>query len=282
MRDTHDPAVQPAVEQIQKLAGTEAPQLALILGSGLGSFADEVSDPVIIPTTEIDGYPRSTVEGHAGRLVIGDIDGVRVMVVQGRVHFYEGYPMEKVVWPVRISAAIGAKALVVTNASGGIGDHLEPGDLMAITDHVNMMGTNPLIGQQWGFERFPDMTRAYDPELRKALHKVAIEQDIKLKDGVLGGWTGPTYETSAEVQLLKQVGVHAACMSTIPEVITAARLRFPTVGVSCITNKATGISETPLTHEEVQETAAKVESTFRKLLRSAVPDLASTAETLTR
>lgn len=282
MRETHDPAVLPAIEQIQKLTGGETPELALVLGSGLGSFAEDASDPIIVPTTEIDGYPRSTVAGHAGRLVFGTVDGVRVMIVQGRIHFYEGYPMEKVVWPVRISAALGVKALVVTNASGGIGDHLEPGDLMAISDHVNMMGTNPLIAQEWGFDRFPDMSRAYDPDLRKALHKVALEQDIKLKDGVLGGWTGPTYETAAEVQLLKANGVHAACMSTIPEVIAAARLKLPTCGVSCITNKATGISETPLTHEEVQETAARVENTFRKLLRAAVPELASVAETLER
>jgi len=276
MRDTRDPEIQEAAEFVyDKMGGS--PDLTLVLGSGLGAFAEDVSDPIIVPTTEVPGYPASTVAGHAGRLVGGTIDGVRVLVIQGRVHFYEGYPMEKVVYPVRIAAALGSKGLVVTNAAGGIGDHLEPGDLMAITDHVNMMGTNPLIGQSFGFDRFPDMSRAYDPDMRKVLHKVAIEQDIKLKDGVLGGWTGPTYETAAEIQFLRQIGVSAGCMSTIPEVITAARLKLPTCGISCITNKATGISPTPLTHEEVQETAARVESIFRKLLKAAVPRMAEVA-----
>lgn len=277
MRDTHDPDIQKAASFVFDKFG-QSPTLTLILGSGLGSFAAEVKDPVVIPTTDVPGYPPSTVAGHAGKLVSGTIDGINVLVVQGRIHFYEGYPMSQVVTPVRIAAALGTKGLVVTNAAGGLGDHLEPGDLMAITDHINLMGTNPLIAQSWGFDRFPDMSRAYDPDMRKALHKVALEQNIKLKDGVLGGWTGPSYETAAEVQLLKMAGVSAACMSTIPEVITASRLKVRTCGISCITNKATGISPTPLTHEEVQETAARVESTFRQLLRAAVTELAAEVE----
>lgn len=274
MRDTRDPGVQEAARYVAARIGGE-PVLGLVLGSGLGSFAEEVADPVVIPTTDIPGYPKSTVPGHAGRLVAGEIDGVFVLVVQGRVHFYEGYPMELVVKPTRLVAALGAKALVVTNAAGGMGDHLEPGNLMAITDHINMMGTNPLIGQTWGFDRFPDMSRAYDPVLRKTLHDVADAENITLKDGVLGGFMGPTYETAAEVRFLKGIGADAACMSTIPEVIAAARLKLPAVGISCITNKATGISKTPLTHEEVTETAARVETTFRRLLRKAVPELAN-------
>ncbi len=277
MRDTRDPEIQKAASLVAKKIGQE-PTLTLILGSGLGSFAEEVKDSVVIPTSDVPGYPPSTVAGHAGKLVSGTIDGVKVLIVQGRIHFYEGYQMAQVAIPVRLAAALGTKGLVVTNAAGGIGDHLEPGDLMVITDHVNLMGTNPLIAQGWGFDRFPDMSRDYDPEMRKVLHKVALEQNIKLKDGVLGGWTGPSYETAAEVQLLKLAGVSAGCMSTIPEVIAAARLKVRTCGISCITNKATGISPTPLTHEEVQETAARVESTFRTLLRASVPELAAEVE----
>ncbi|MCB2197778.1 purine-nucleoside phosphorylase [bacterium] len=273
MRETNDPGIRAAHDYVAERI-PETPRLGLILGSGLGSFADEVSNPVVIPTGEIPGYPVSTVPGHAGRLVFGRIDDVPVVVVQGRVHFYEGYPMEQVVMPARLVAALGVTVLVVTNASGAMGDHLDPGDLMSITDHINMMGTNPLIGQTWGFDRFPDMSMAYHPELRKRLHAVAEQEGIKLKEGVLGGFMGPTYETSAEVRFLKSIGADAACMSTIPEVIASARLKLPVVGVSCITNKATGISPTPLTHEEVTETAAKVEMKFRRLLRAAVPELA--------
>jgi len=275
MRDTRDPEIKVTADYVAERIKRE-PVLALVLGSGLGAFADEVKDPVIIPTKEIPGYPESTVEGHAGKLVAGEIDGVFVLVVQGRVHFYEGYPMSQVVVPTRLCAALGAKALVVTNAAGGMGDHLEPGDLMAISDHVNMMGTNPLIGQTWGFDRFPDMSDAYNKELRDVLHKVADNESIELKDGVLGGFMGPTYETVSEVRFLRSIGADAACMSTIPEVITAARLKLKAVGVSCITNKATGISKTPLTHEEVTETAAMVADKFKRLLRKSVPALAET------
>jgi len=273
MRDTKDPGILETRNYVKSRI-LKDPEIALILGSGLGAFADEIENPVIIPTKEIPGYPESTVEGHAGRLVAGDLNGHYVLVVQGRVHFYEGYPMEQVVVPTRLCASLGVKALVVTNAAGGMGDHLEPGDLMLITDHINMMGTNPLIGQTFGFDRFPDMSRAYDPDLRKAIQKVAETEAIELKEGVLGGFMGPTYETAAEVRFLKGIGADAACMSTIPEVITAARLKMPAVGISCITNKATGISKTPLTHEEVTETAALVEDKFKRLLKMSIPALA--------
>lgn len=273
MRDTHDPEIQQAARLVSDNTGFE-PEIALVLGSGLGSFAEEIPDPVIIPTGEIPGYPASTVPGHAGRLVSGRLDGVNVLIVQGRIHYYEGYPISSVVFPVRLAAALGSRALVVTNAAGGISDDLEPGDLMAITDHVNLMGVNPLIGQNWGFERFPDMSRAYDPELRAALHHAADHLEIALKDGVLGGWSGPSYETAAEVRLLRSVGVSAACMSTIPEVIAASRLHLRTVGISCITNKGTGLSDKALTHEEVTEVAGLAERSFRMLLRAAVQEIA--------
>lgn len=272
MRETNDPGIHAILKYVTDRISMQ-PEIGLVLGSGLGALADEIVDPVIIPTSEIPQYPHSTVPGHAGRLVFGELQGVPVMVVQGRIHFYEGYPMSDVVIPARLMAAIGVKCMVVTNAAGGMGDHLDPGDLMLITDHVNFMGTNPLIGQKWGFDQFPDMSRCYDPDLRNVLKKVAEEQDIELKEGVLGAFTGPTYETATEVKFLKMIGAHAACMSTVPEVIAAARLRMPTVGVSCVTNKATGISDMPLTHAEVTETAAKVEKKFKGLLRSSLPAL---------
>ncbi|MBZ0266206.1 purine-nucleoside phosphorylase [bacterium] len=268
MRVTNDQELINTVSHVEDRIETQ-PRIGFILGSGLGIFADEVENPVVISTTELPDYPVSTVPGHAGRLVSGTIDGVPVLVVQGRVHYYEGYPIAKVAYPVRLLAALGCEAMVVTNASGGMGDHLEPGDLMLITDHINLMGVNPLVGQRWGFDTFPDMSRAYDPTLRGVVKDVAERESITLKEGVLGAWSGPTYETAAEVQLLKMIGVHAACMSTVPEVIAAARLRLPVVGVSCITNYATGISTTPLTHHEVTETAGRVADSFKRLLHQS-------------
>ncbi len=273
MRDTNDPEILTAARYVADQIKID-PTIAFVLGSGLGSFADEVENPVIIPTEQIQDYPISTVPGHAGRLVAGKIDNVNVIIVQGRVHYYEGYPISKVVFPVRLLAALGIKTLVVTNASGGIGDHLEPGDLMLITDHINLMGVNPLVGQIFGFDRFPDMSDAYNKNLGSVMHQVAKNNGIVLKEGILGGWSGPSYETAAEVRMLKSLGVSAACMSTIPEVIAASRLKLPAVGVSCITNKGTGLSDQPLTHDEVTEVAGQVEQKFRGLLRAAVPALA--------
>jgi purine-nucleoside phosphorylase len=276
MRDTSDPAIQPTLDAVFDRLQVH-PRIALVLGSGLGGFADRVEEARTLPTSEIPGYPRSTVAGHAGRLVAGRVEGVEVLVMQGRVHFYEGYPMEQVVLPVRLAAALGAEALVLTNAAGGVGEELAPGDLMAITDHVNLMGTNPLIGQSWGFDRFPDMSRAWDPDLTAALRGAAEAESIELKRGVLGAWTGPTYETASEVKLLRQIGVDAACMSTVPEAIAAARLRLRTCGVSCITNYATGVTDQPLSHDEVQETADRVAETFQRLLTAAIPAIAAHA-----
>ncbi len=274
MLETHDPEIRQIVQQVETKI-QEIPLIGFILGSGLGEFAEEVKNPIIMPTSSLPDYPRSTVSGHAGKLVAGRIGEVSVMIVQGRVHYYEGYPISKVVYPVRLLAALGAQALIVTNAAGGMGEEFQPGDLMAITDQVNLMGVNPLVGQSWGFETFPDMTDAYDPKLRQALHRAAKSVNVILKEGVLGGWMGPSYETATEVRLLKMVGVSAACMSTIPEVIAAARLRLRLAGISCITNMATGFSTTPLTHEEVKVTAAKVQVKFRTLLKAAIPEIAA-------
>ncbi|MFC2170732.1 purine-nucleoside phosphorylase [Calditrichota bacterium] len=272
MRNTNDPEITQIVEYVASRIECK-PEVALILGSGLGSFADEVDSPLIISTDQVPGYPASTVPGHAGRLVIGRIEGIESIVIQGRVHYYEGYPISQVVIPVRLVAALGVKALILTNSAGGINEQFQPGDLMAINDHVNLMGTNPLIGQTWGFDRFPDMSNAYNQTLTEALARAALRKKIGLKSGVLGVFSGPTYETASEIRLLKLLGVSAACMSTVPEVIAAARLKLPVCGISCITNMATGISKSLLTHEEVTEVAGKVESTFKVLLREAVKEI---------
>jgi purine-nucleoside phosphorylase len=270
MRETHDPDIRPIIDQITSRV-TELPKISMVTGSGLSALAETVSDPIIISTSDLPGYPKSTVSGHPGKLLFGRMDDTPVMVVQGRVHYYEGYPMHEVVIPVRVAAALGCKAMVLTTASGGIADHLEPGDLVRIYDQINLMGTNPLIGQSWGFDLFPDMTRAYNPQLGRILHHVAHELEIEIKEGVFGGLTGPSYETPAEIRFLKTIGVDSVSMSTAPEVIAASRLKLPILGITYISNSAAGITGEPLTHEEVTEMGAKVGEKFSRLLRTVVP-----------
>lgn len=275
MRDTNDPGIKPALKYLEKCLEAP-PKITFILGSGLGKFVDELENPSSISAGEIPGYPESTVPGHEGRLVCGTICGEKVLAVQGRVHYYEGYPIETVVMPVRIAAALGTEAMIITHAAGCIGDHLEPGDLMAITDHVNLMGTSPLIGQRWGYNLFPDMSKPYHPELVSALKIAAIKIGFGLKTGVLSGVHGPNYETPAEIKYMKTIGIDAVCMSTVPEVIAAARLNLKVCGVSCITNYAAGLSPKPLSHNDVIAVTAKMEKTFRKLLRQAVCEISQT------
>jgi purine-nucleoside phosphorylase len=270
MRETHDPEVRAIVDQIVAKI-PELPKISLITGSGLAALADNVKDPVIIATSDLPGYPRSTVEGHPGKLLFGRIEDTPVMVVQGRVHHYEGYPMSEVVIPVRVAAALGCKAMVLTTASGGIGDHLIPGDLVRIYDQINLMGSNPLMGQHWGFEQFPDMTRAYNPQLGELLHRVGDELDIEIKEGIFAGVTGPSYETPAEIRYLKLIGADSVSMSTVPEVIAAARLKLPLLGITYISNSAAGITGEPLTHVEVTEMGAQVGEKFSTLLKALVP-----------
>ncbi|MCB2212654.1 purine-nucleoside phosphorylase [bacterium] len=270
MRETHDPEVQPILTQIRAQI-PELPSIALITGSGLAGLAENVTDAVTIPTSDLDGYPKSTVSGHPGRLIFGRIDDTPVMVVQGRVHYYEGYPMSQVVMPARVAAALGCKAMILTTASGGIGDHLQPGDLVRITDQINLMGTNPLIGQKWGFDQFPDMTQPFNTTLGALLHRVAGELGIELKEGVFGGLTGPSYETPAEIKYLKLIGVDSVSMSTVPETIAAARLKLPVLGITYISNFAAGKTGQPLTHEEVTEMGAQVGEKFSRLLQSLIP-----------
>jgi purine-nucleoside phosphorylase len=250
------------------------PETALILGSGLGAFADELQDAVAIPTRELEGYPQSTVPGHAGRIVLGKVKHAKVLCFQGRVHLYEGYTPREITLPIRIAHHFGCQTLIVTNAAGGINPHLEPGDLMLIEDHINLQFRNPLRDRDLKAEqRFIDMSEPYDRGLMELAMEVALAQGIVLKRGVLGAILGPSYETPAEVRMLARLGADAACMSTVPEVILAKALGLRVLGISCITNPAAGASPTPLRHNEVQAVAARVSQRFRSLLMAILERL---------
>ncbi len=270
------------VEQLDAVAAllqsrTELrPDVGIILGSGLGTFADSLADAIVIPYGEIPGFPVSSVPGHAGRLVIGRLGDSVVVAMQGRVHFYEGYAPWQVAFPARVLCRLGIRALVVTNAAGGIRRDLAPGDLMRITDQLNLSGMNPLVGPNDARlgPRFPDMSTAYDPALGALLDDVATRLGTELKAGVYCCLSGPTYETPAEIRMLRVLGADAVGMSTVPEVIAAAHMGVPVVGVSCITNFAAGIGDKPLSHEEVAEVAAQVTDKFVGLLGTFLPELA--------
>ena len=266
------------VQQLRARIGDRQPSVALILGSGLGSFADRLEDAVKIPYDQITGFPVSSVVGHAGQLVVGYVDGVQCVAMQGRSHYYEGYSLAQVTFPTRTMIRLGASTLIVTNAAGGIGDGLEPGTLMLIRDHLNMFGDNPLRGPNDPAlgQRFPDMTAAYDPELRAVARKAAAVIGTTLAEGVYVGLSGPTYETPAEVQMLARLGADATGMSTVPEVIVANHMGARVLGISCITNKAAGLSDSPLSHDEVTETAARVRTTFESLLTHILRNLGGT------
>jgi purine-nucleoside phosphorylase len=248
------------------------PTIGLILGSGLGVMADEVKDAVKIPYEQIPGFPVSTVEGHVGQLVMGSLEGKQVLVMQGRFHFYEGYSLEEVTFPVRVMKLLGIESIIVTNAAGGINEGYQPGDLMLIEDHLNLTGRNPLIGpndRDMGV-RFPDMSQAYAKSLRQMAESVANEQGLSLRKGIYAGLTGPSYETPAEIRMLRVLGGDAVGMSTVPEVIVAVHSGIKVLGISCISNMAAGILDQPLSHEEVMETAEKVKEAFIKLVRGIV------------
>jgi purine-nucleoside phosphorylase len=261
-----------AVSYISKKIGDRKPTVGLILGSGLGSFAETLSNPVNIDYEKIPNYPVSTVVGHAGRLVIGDKSGVTCIAMQGRVHFYEGHDAATLVFPLRTMVMLGARTVIVTNAAGGINLDFEPGTLMLIRDHINLQPDNPLRGdndERIG-PRFPDMTEAYPAELRKLARRVASNLGLELAEGVYVALSGPTYETPAEVAMLRTLGADATGMSTVPEVIAANHMGAEVLGISCITNKAAGISDKPLSHEEVTETATRVRSIFEGLLEDII------------
>ena len=248
------------------------PEIGLILGSGLGVLGDEIENPLYIPYGDIPHFPVSTVEGHAGRFVIGTLQGKRIIAMQGRFHYYEGYSMEGVTFPVRVMKRLGVKTLIVTNAAGGVNKSFKPGDLMIINDHINLAFDNPLIGRNYNElgTRFPDMSRAYDKELIEKVMEVAKVNNIELKQGVYTLFTGPCYETPAEIRMVRLLGGDAVGMSTVPEVIVAAHSKIKVIGISCITNMAAGILDQPLCHEEVVETAAKVRETFITLVKRVV------------
>ncbi len=251
---------------------TVQPTIGLILGSGLGVLADEIEDKVEISYNDIPNFPVSTVEGHKGQLVIGKLQGKNVVAMQGRFHYYEGYTMQNTTFPVRVMKALGVETIFVTNAAGGANKDFKPGDLMIITDHINLGGNNPLIGPndaQLGV-RFPDMSTAYTPQYIELARECAKELNINTQEGVYAFFTGPTYETPAEVKMARILGADAVGMSTVPEVIVARHSGLNVVGISCITNMAAGILDQPLNHEEVIETTQRVKEQFLSLVKKIV------------
>lgn len=252
------------------------PSIGLILGSGLGELGQKVSDAIAIDYKDIPNFPVSTVSGHAGRFLFGRLSGRNVAVMQGRFHHYEGYTLQQVVMPVRVMAMLGCDILIVTNAAGGINLAFKPGDLMLIEDHINLMGDNPLIGpniDELGL-RFPDMSNAYDVGLRQTALKCAMEEKISLRQGIYAALTGPSYETPAEIRMLRTLGADAVGMSTVPEVIAAVHAGMKVVGISCITNMAAGVLNQPLSHKEVMDTADAVSDIFQRLMLRFIKEVA--------
>jgi purine-nucleoside phosphorylase len=250
-------------------------RIALVLGSGLGGFADELADSVAIPYQEIPGFVSSTAQGHAGRLVVGKVGQNNVVAMQGRVHFYEGYSLAQVTFPIRTFKLLGIDTLILTNASGGVNVQLSQGALMVISDHLNLMGVNPLRGpndERFG-PRFPDMSEVYSRELQELAIDEARELGVTLRRGIYAGLAGPSYETPGEIHMLRAFGADAVGMSTVPEAIVARQMGINVLGISCITNMAAGISEEPINHAEVMETGERVRATFAQLLRRIIAKL---------
>jgi purine-nucleoside phosphorylase len=263
------------VDSIRARCGPR-PALGLILGSGLGAYADCFEDRITIPFGDLPHFPPSTVAGHPGNLVIGKAEGVPAVALQGRVHLYEGYSIEQVAYPARVLGCLGIRTLVITNAAGGINLDFRPGDLMLVTDHINMMGANPLVGHnvdELG-PRFPDMSEVYSGALRKIAMEAARQRSIGLREGVYVGLCGPSYETPAEIRMYRTLGADAVGMSTVPEAIVAGHMGIRVLGISCITNMAAGILPRKLTHHEVIDTAERVKDKFLSLLQGIIPRIA--------
>jgi purine-nucleoside phosphorylase len=253
------------------------PRIALVLGSGLGAFADGMPRAVRVDYAKIPHFPRSTAVGHAGRLVIGEVGAVPVAVMQGRVHFYEGYTQQEVIFPMRVLARLGVRAVILTNAAGGINLEYDRGCLVVLRDHINFQGTNPLIGpndSRFG-ERFPDMSRVYEPSYRKIALEEAARLGLGTFEGVYAAMTGPSYETPAEIRALRNIGADLVGMSTVPEAIAASHLGIRVLGISCVTNMAAGILDQPITTEEVIETGERVKHQFVALLSAVIPRIAA-------
>ena len=248
------------------------PKVAIVLGSGLGNYADNIRVEAELDYHEIEGFPVSTVPGHAGKFIFGYVADVPVVCMKGRVHYYEGYPISDVVLPVRLMKLMGAKILFLTNASGGINPSFSAGDFMMLKDHVSLWAPNPLIGaniDELGV-RFPDMSHVYDPQLQEILRETAAECGIRLQEGVYAQLTGPSFESPAEIQLLHRLGVDAVGMSTVVEAIAANHMGMKICCISCVSNLAAGMTDNPLTHEEVQEAANVAAPKFTRLVSTAV------------
>ena len=251
------------------------PKIALILGSGLGDIANKIENPETISYSDIPEFPISTVEGHDGKLVFGDLEGIEVLVMSGRFHFYEGYSSKDVTFPIRVMKNLGIESLIITNAAGGVNKEYTPGDYMIINDHINFGFNNPLIGKNYDIlgDRFPDMSYTYDREYIEIAKESANDLDIDIKEGVYFYNLGPTYETPAEVKMISTLGGDSVGMSTVPEVIVARHAGIKVLGISCITNMAAGILDQPLNHEEVVETGEKVKTTFEALIKKILVKL---------
>jgi purine-nucleoside phosphorylase len=249
------------------------PRIGVVLGSGLGAFANEIGGATRIDYKNIPHFPRSTAIGHAGRMVIGKVADVAVSIMQGRVHFYEGYSQREVIFPMRVMARMGIRAVLITNAAGGINRNFKQGCLVVLSDHINLQGTNPLMGpndEHFG-ERFPDMTQVYWKGYQAAALQEGKRLGIEIAEGVYAGLTGPSYETPAEIRYLRAIGADLVGMSTVPEVIAAAHMGIRVLGISCVTNMAAGILDQPITTEEVMETGERVKADFVALLRAVIP-----------
>ncbi|MEP6892725.1 MAG: purine-nucleoside phosphorylase [Gaiellaceae bacterium] len=253
------------------------PRVAVVLGSGLGGFADELEDPVEIPYGDVPGWPVSTAIGHAGTLALGKVGDVPLAVMRGRAHLYEGFSASEVVFGVRVLGRLGVRTIVLTNACGGVREDLAPGDLVLVRDHINLQGTSPLIGPNDDLlgPRFVDMSDAYDPSLRAATHEAASRLGFELSDGVYAAWLGPAFETPAEVRFSRAVGADLVGMSTVPEVLAARHMGLRCLAISCVTNMAAGVVPEPIDHEKVLEVGAAAQGRLTALLRELLPALAA-------
>ena len=266
---------QAAKQYLNRLTNGFKPEVAVVLGSGLGRFALHIDVARSVPYEEIPGFHRTSVIGHSGNLIFGTIAGKRVVCQQGRLHYYEGHSIQDVAFPVRVMYTLGARSLVITNAAGGINEGFEPGDIMLIRDHINFQGTNPLLGPndpELG-ERFPDMTRTYDPEYAEQVLAIAERQGLAIRQGVYIGVAGPSYETPAEIRMFRGLGADAVGMSTVPEVIAAHHIGFRVVGLSCITNHGAGIKDELLSHEQIEEVVSVMGDRFEKLVIRFIEEL---------
>jgi purine-nucleoside phosphorylase len=252
-----------------------SPTVAIVLGSGLGAFADDLTNSTAIRYDEIPGFAQATVEGHAGRLVVGATENVTIAAMQGRFHFYEGYALEDVTFPIRVLKLLGARTLILTNAAGSLNTEFTPGTLMVISDHINLMGMNPLIGsndERFG-PRFPDLTSTYDPDLQNIVIDEAKAINVDLRRGVYAALSGPSYETPAEIHMVRTLGADAVGMSTVPEAIVARHMDMKVIGISCITNLAAGVSNRPVDHSQVIATGERVREQFTELIRRVIARL---------